>query len=63
MLYLGVSRDVVVAEFRRLASKQGISPASFLPRTFYTYEVELHSVLDLRSPSSRAAVGLADADR
>jgi RES domain-containing protein len=62
VLYLGVSQDVVVAEFRRLAEKQGVPLASFLPRTLYTYEIEVRRLLDLRPEGARSAVGLTDGD-
>jgi len=39
-----------------------LSVESFLPRTFYTYDVELQKVLDLRRRKARDAVGLRDAD-
>lgn len=62
MLYLGLSRDAVIAEFHRLAARQHLRPESFLPRLFYTYEVDVGSLLDLRQPAHRAAVGLTEAD-
>ena len=62
MLYLGLSRESVIGEFHRLATRQHLRPESFLPRLFYTYEVDVGSVLDLRQPASRAAVGLTEAD-
>jgi RES domain-containing protein len=51
VLYLGMSRTVVLAEFERLAHRQGLAVTSFLPRVFYTYEVVLERVLDLRVPA------------
>lgn len=57
-LYLGLTEAAVVAEFQRLARRQGLVPESFLPRAFYTYEVVLQSVLDLRTTSNCSAVGL-----
>jgi RES domain-containing protein len=62
VLYLGLSRAAVLAEFHRLARRQGLPPESFLPRTFFTYEVDLDALLDLRDPTARAAVGLDDRD-
>lgn len=35
-----------------------MSPDSFLPRTLYTYDVDLQNVLDVRVPEHRAAHGL-----
>jgi RES domain-containing protein len=62
VLYLGASRDVAVAEFRRLAVKQRVAPESFLPRTFYTYDIKVTALLDLRDEASRAAVDLKERD-
>lgn len=62
VLYLGASRDVAVAEFRRLATKQRIAPESFLPRTLYTYNIDVSALLDLRVETSRTAVGLQERD-
>jgi RES domain-containing protein len=58
VLYLGTAIETVVAEFHRLAAKQLLAPDSFLPRTLYSYDVELHNVLDMREPESREALGL-----
>jgi RES domain-containing protein len=58
VLYLGTAIETVVAEFHRLAAKQLLAPVSFLPRTLYSYDVELRNVLDLREPESREALGL-----
>ena len=58
VLYLGLSRETVVGEFQRLAARQHLAPEAFLPRTYYTYEVELTALLDLRAPDAREAVGL-----
>ena len=62
VLYLALSRQAVVGEFYRLARRQRLAPESFLPRTFYTYELELSALLDLREESDRAVVGLEDRD-
>jgi RES domain-containing protein len=58
VLYLGTTKETVVAEFHRLAAKQLVAPDSFLPRTLYTYDVDLQNVLDVRIPEHRAALGL-----
>jgi RES domain-containing protein len=58
VLYLGTTEETVVAEFHRLAAKQRVAPDSFLPRTLYTYAVDLRNVLDVRVPEHRAALGL-----
>jgi RES domain-containing protein len=62
VLYLTPSREVVISEFYRLATRQHLSPLSFLPRTFYTYEISLEALLDLRSVEARNAVSLASDD-
>lgn len=62
MLYLGLSREAVIGEFHRFAAKQGLPPEAFLPRLFYTYELSVSSMLDLRVAQSRETVGLDDAD-
>ena len=58
VLYLGTTKETVIAEFHRLAAKQLLAPDSFLPRTLYTYDVDLQNVLDLREPENRTALGL-----
>jgi RES domain-containing protein len=62
VLYLGLSREVVVGEFHRLAARQRLVPEAFLPRTYYSYQVELTALLDLRPASARSALGLGDGD-
>lgn len=61
-LYLGLSRGVVLAEFARMARKEGRDIGDFLPRNFYEFDVELEAVLDLRDAASRATIGLQEAD-
>lgn len=61
-LYLGLSRDTVIAERRRAAARQGLAPEDFLPRDLYEFDVILHAVLDLREPATRESVGLSDAE-
>ncbi len=58
VLYLGTTKATVVAEFHRLAAKQLVAPDSFLPRTLYTYDIDLRNVLDVCVPEHRAALGL-----
>lgn len=58
VLYLGTTTETVVAEFHRLAARQLLAPGSFLPRTLYTYDIDLQNVLDLREPENHAALGL-----
>jgi len=62
VLYMGLTAEVVEAEFARMASLQGRSPTDFLPRLFVRYHVSLARVLDLRSAESRVAVRLSDAE-
>lgn len=59
MLYLGLDVPTVVAEFGRLAAKQGRTPRDFLPRELFTYDVRLQNVLDLRVGDNARAVGLS----
>lgn len=51
-LYLAEGRDTVEAEFRRMAERQGLDPAQFLPRRVYRLEAELQAVVDLAQPAS-----------
>jgi RES domain-containing protein len=62
VLYLGLDQRTVIAEFHRLASRQGLSPVSFLPRKLYRYEGRFHSLLDLRPASVRESLGLTTGD-
>jgi RES domain-containing protein len=62
VLYLGLSPATVVAEFHRLARKQQLSTADFLPRTLYRYEGELHKLFDLRAAGALDAVALTAED-
>lgn len=61
VLYLGADPSTVVAEFHRLARRQGVDPTSFLPRTFFRYDVALHRLLDVRDNRSQAELGLNQA--
>jgi len=61
-LYLALDRETTVREFYRLVKRQGRSPEDFLPRRMYRYDVALAAVLDLRDPSTRAALQLSDLD-
>jgi RES domain-containing protein len=62
VLYLGLDERTVIGEFERLVRKQGRSVDDFLPRDFYTYELRLQHVLDLRAASNARALGLTPAD-
>jgi RES domain-containing protein len=59
-LYLGLSRETVVAEFDRLATKFGLATAAFLPRELYRYDVVVNDALDLRGADARSEFGLDD---
>lgn len=56
-LYLGTSKESVIAEFHRLAARQRLDPTDFLPRTLYRYGIELTDVLDLTDPVNQDAIG------
>lgn len=62
VLYLALEPQTVIAEFRRLATRQGLHPTAFLPRMLYEYEVRLRAVLDVRDETAQTAVGLAAED-
>jgi RES domain-containing protein len=59
-LYLALQRDTVVAEFYRLAARQGRAPEDFLPRQMHRYEVTLAAALDLRPAAARESLGLTE---
>lgn len=60
-LYLADQKSTVEAEFRRMADRQGLEPAQFLPRRIYKLEVELQAVTDL-TRSSLPPQALANLD-
>lgn len=62
VIYLGLSLEVVIAEFHRLAARQRLAPDHFLPRALYRYDLDLHNVLDLRKTAARGTLALSDAD-
>lgn len=51
-LYLADRGTTVEAEFRRMATRQGLHPSQFLPRRIYRLAVELQAVVDLTRPES-----------
>jgi RES domain-containing protein len=51
-LYLADSKATVEAEFQRMAGRQGLDPAQFLPRRIYRLGVELQAVVDMTQPAS-----------
>lgn len=61
-LYLGMTEDVVVAEFQRLVRRSRLAVADFFPRELYRIDVTLELVLDLTDPATLAALGVARDD-
>lgn len=57
-LYLGLSVDVVAAEFHRHLTRQGLRRQDALPRMLYEYDVRLGQVLDLRAPEILQSLAL-----
>lgn len=60
VLYLGLDERTVIDEFYRLARRQRVPPAGFLPRELHRFDARLEAVLDLRGPEAREAVELTD---
>jgi len=61
VLYVALSPDAAVAEFYRLAERQGMPAENLLPRRFQEYAVELRELLDIREEDSRGGLGLTAA--
>jgi RES domain-containing protein len=59
-VYLGFSRATVRGEWKRAASRQGLTLEDFLPRDLYEFDLELAAVLDLRDPAARKSVDVSD---
>lgn len=57
VLYTARSVESVVAEFRRMASRQGLTVSDYRRRRVVTYEVSLSRVLDLTQADDLAALG------
>jgi RES domain-containing protein len=57
-LYLALAPATVVAEFYRMAERQGRAPADFLPRQMHRYDVTLAAALDLRSAEAQDSLDL-----
>lgn len=57
-VYLAFPHEACLAEFRRMALAQGGSANAYLPRVFYTIEVEGLAIEDLREESRMAELGL-----
>lgn len=60
VLYLALDVATAVREFHRLATKQGLSPADFLPRDFVTYDLRVQHLIDLRIQEHALALNLDD---
>jgi RES domain-containing protein len=58
VLYLALDIPTAIAEFARLATKQGRAGEDFLPRDLFTYETRLQHVVDLRISDNANAVHL-----
>jgi RES domain-containing protein len=61
-LYLGMTEDVVAAEFQRLVRRSRRSIADFFPRELYRIDVTLELVLDLTDPATAGALRVARDD-
>lgn len=57
-LYLALAQATVVAEFYRMAERQGRAPEDFLPRQMHRYDVTLAAALDLRVPVAQDSLDL-----
>jgi RES domain-containing protein len=62
VLYLGLDRATVTAEFHRLAERERRDPSDFLPRSFYRYELTLQNLVDIRTADAADALGLSPAE-
>lgn len=59
-LYLALSKETAVAEFRRMASRQGRDLDDFIPRRLYRIDLELSAVVDLTGMKLPGALGGLD---
>lgn len=57
-LYLGLTTDVVAAEFHRMARLNRRTVADFLPRELYRIDVSLRTVIDLRDRATAGQLGI-----
>lgn len=65
-LYLALSKETAVAEFRRMASRNGREPDEFVPRRLHRIRLELSAVVDLTSrelPGDFENLNLQSSDR
>lgn len=60
MLYLGLTREAVVAEFQRFIDRQSFGAQDLMPRGLYRFDVQLSGALDLRDPLTRERLELSD---
>ena len=59
VLYICLSRPCVVAELKRLGTRQAIGVEGLLPRVLYRYEIDLERVLDLTDETVRNGISLS----
>lgn len=62
MLYTALDPETVNQELLRSARRAGLDAATLAPRRLATIHARLSRVLDLTSPSVRAALGVTEAD-
>jgi RES domain-containing protein len=56
-LYLALSKETAVEEFRRMASRNGRSPDDFVPRRLHRIHLELSAVVDLTGERLPGSLG------
>jgi len=61
-VYLALSEETAIEEFRRMARRAGRSPEEFVPRRIYRVELALREVLDLTGPQEGLPDALAELD-
>lgn len=61
VLYTATPIEAVLAEFRRMAQRQGRAESDYVDRRLVTYHVVLHGMLDLTQADNLAALGLTRA--
>ena len=62
VVYSSLTPESSAAEFRKLAQRNALRPVDLLPREFFTLEIALVSVLDLRPERSLEQVSLGFGD-
>jgi len=61
-VYLALSEETAIEEFRRMARRGGRSPDEFIPRRIYRVELDLREILDLTGPREDLPKALAGLD-